>query len=58
MSKPIFDEFLNPIIIVKDKQDLDNLLKEAYKSLTFSQKIRVWLFNKLFKNKSIIWKNK
>lgn len=56
MSKPTFDNFLNPIIIVKNKEDLDNLLKEAYKSLSFSQKIKVKLFNLLFKNKLLYGK--
>lgn len=52
--KPNFNNFLNNIEIVNTKEELHNLIKECYKKYTWSQKIRVWIFNLLFKNKPLL----
>lgn len=58
--KPIFENLTTengePLNIVNAKGSIEDWLKEQYKNYTWSQKIRVWIFNKLFKNKPVYGK--
>lgn len=49
--KPNFNNFVGKVHVVHTKEEVNNWIKECYNQYTWSQKIRVWLFNKLFKNK-------
>lgn len=49
--KPNFNNFANKVEIVYTEESLDKWIKNNYKNYSWSQKIRVWLFSKLFKNK-------
>jgi len=49
--KPNFDNFAEKIEIVHTKEELDTWIENCYKKYTLSQKIRIWILHRFFKNK-------
>jgi len=49
--KPNFDNFVEKVEILHTKKELDDWIKTCYEQCTWSQKIRIWIFSKFFKNK-------